>query len=321
MSKASPGRFFEDFELGAVLPCPPPRQLDPSLATVYRALTGDRTAALSGAHSDTHPLIVFHTVISQTVRPVSLNAKANLGYAELICHRPVALGATVTTQVEVVGLRETSSGKTGIVWVRTTATDHQGPVLSYVRWVMVKKRDVGKATAFRDAAVVPVTADAVTADQLPAAKAPDPEGLTGDWFLEDYAVGETLNHPDGELITEADHMQFTRVFGNTARVHFDPQKTVDGRLLVFGGYPMSLGYAQALEGLDNRQGIIAINGGRHSTPVHAGDVIRSSSEVLDVAPQAEALRLMLRVVNQRDEPVLDLDYWERMPSRARLPEG
>ena len=162
MSKASPGPFFEDFELGAMLPCPPARQIGQSMRTMYEALTGDRTPSTLSSHGPTHPLIVFHTVLSQTVRPVSLNARANLGYAELICHRPVGLGATLTTEAEVVGLRETSSRQTGIVWVRTTGRDRQGPVISYVRWVMVKKRAPDTATPWRGGgAVVPTTAEVV----------------------------------------------------------------------------------------------------------------------------------------------------------------
>ena len=312
MNKASAGRFFEDFELGATLACPPARRVGEGAVAAYVALTGDRTAALCGRDAPLHPLVVFHTVLSQTVRPVSFNAKANLGYAELVLRRPVPVGAVIRTEAEVVGLRETSSGRTGIVWVRTAARDDDGPVLSYMRWVMVKKRGDAPTPWRGQDAVIPATAPAVAPADLPAAhKEPT---TAGRWFLEDYAVGEVLDHPEGHTVTEAEHMAFTRLFQNTARIHFDAVLT-EGRPLVFGGYTMSVGYAQALEGLDNRQGLLAINGGAHTGPVYAGDTLSSRSEVLAVDRPAQALRLALRVRNQRGEGVLDLDYWERMPRR------
>jgi 2-methylfumaryl-CoA hydratase len=46
----------------------------------------------------------------------------------------------------VIGLRELSNGRAGVVWVRTTGRDQTGrAVLEYVRWVMVRKRDPAAA--------------------------------------------------------------------------------------------------------------------------------------------------------------------------------
>ena len=52
-------------------------------------------------------------------------------------------GDTLSAQSEVIGLKENSNGKTGTVYVRTTGFNQQGDsgALSYVRWVMVRKRD------------------------------------------------------------------------------------------------------------------------------------------------------------------------------------
>jgi 2-methylfumaryl-CoA hydratase len=60
------------------------------------------------------------------VPDVSLNAVANLGYAELRFHRPLVPGDTLRTRSEVIGLKENSNGKTGVVYVRSTATDQHG---------------------------------------------------------------------------------------------------------------------------------------------------------------------------------------------------
>ena len=131
-------------------------------------------------------------------------------------------------------------------------------------------------------------------------------------------------------------MSFTCSFQNSARVHFDAIET-DGKPLVFGGYVMSIGYAQMLNGMDNRLGLVAINGGTHAHPVYAGDTLYSMTEIIQADGLGDspvgALRCRLRVFKNenpahnpdrtygpsRDEPsvVLDLDLWELMPKTSR----
>src|SRR5215831_13009457 len=58
---------------------------------------------------------------------------------QLIKH---ATPRTINAVSEVIGLKENSSRKTGIVFVRTTGCNQDGSkVLEYVRWVMLRKRD------------------------------------------------------------------------------------------------------------------------------------------------------------------------------------
>jgi 2-methylfumaryl-CoA hydratase len=147
-------------------------------------------------------------------------------------------------------------------------------------------------------------------------------------FFEDYVVGEYVDHVDGHTVNPSDHMGFTRLFQNSARVHFDALHTA-GSPLVFGGFVMSVGYAQSLNGFDNRLGLVGMNSGAHPNPVHAGDTLFSSTEVLSIdslGPQSAVglIRCRLRVVKNRPvfcrtaapgELVLDMDYWEQMPKR------
>ena len=85
-------------------------------------------------------LLVFHIVFGKTVPDISLNAVANLGYADCRFLAPVYPGDTLTAVSEVIGLKENSSRKTGIVYVRTTGYKQDGSkVLEYVRWVMVRQ--------------------------------------------------------------------------------------------------------------------------------------------------------------------------------------
>src|SRR5262245_25876195 len=128
MSKSNPGRFFEDFRVGEAITHAPPRTLTPADRAFNIALTGSRhallcadpfaeTCGLKAAPFD--PLLVFHIVFGRSVSDISLNAVANLGYAEGRFHELVYPGDTLTAASEVIGLKQNSNGKTGIVWVRT----------------------------------------------------------------------------------------------------------------------------------------------------------------------------------------------------------
>lgn len=338
--KTNPGRFFEDYELGEVIAHAVPRTVGAGERALYHALYPARGALYSSdefarsvglAASPLDDLIAFHTVFGKTVPDISLNAVANLGYAEGRWLLPVWPGDTLRSESEVIGLKETSSGATGVVWVRTKGINQHGQVvLEYVRWVMVRKR--------RREVVVPVSvpslATAVEPERLVV-----PEGLNFsryDFALAgeahrwgDYAVGEVIGHVDAVTVEEAEHMLATRLWQNTAKVHFDVTQREDGKRLIYGGHVISLARALSFNGLANAQMIVALNGGAHANPCFAGDTVRAWSEVLDkaetAAPGVGALRL--RLVATRGaagqlrgaegkylpEVLLDLDYWALIP--------
>src|SRR5689334_14108415 len=109
-------------------------------------------------------VLVFHVVFGKSVPDISLNAVANLGYAECRFHRPVFHGDTLEADSKVIGLRENSNRETGTVWVRTTGRNQKGEiVVDWARWVMVHKRD---RAAPAPEPVVPKLQSAVPADSL-----------------------------------------------------------------------------------------------------------------------------------------------------------
>ncbi|SFP32764.1 MaoC family dehydratase [Tranquillimonas alkanivorans] len=340
--KTNAGRFFEDYRLGERIVHAVPRTLSGGERALYHALYPARGALHSSdafARSCGLPaapvddLIVFHTVFGKSVPDISLNAVANLGYAEGRWLRPVWPGDTLTAESEVIGLKQNSSGKTGVVWVRTTGRNQHGaPVLSFVRWVMVRRRAEGAAPE----TVVPDLADAVAASELVVPKELDfsnyDVALAGEphrWA--DYAIGERIDHVDGVTVEEAEHMLATRLWQNTARVHFDAALREDGRRLVYGGHVISLARALSFNGLASAQAIVGLNGGVHANPCFSGDTVRAWSEVLDraetAAPGVGALRLRLVAVKGDSgafalkgedgkylpEVLLDLDYWVLVP--------
>ncbi len=349
-SKTDPGRFFEDFTLGEVIRHATPRTVSDGDCSLYTALYGSRFAlessapfarALGFAGRPVDDLLVFHIVFGKTVPDVSLNAVANLGYARCRFLAPVYAGDTLSTTSKVIGLKENSNGRTGVVYVNSTGINQRGEtVLDYVRWVMVKKRDPGTPTG---ANTVPELEKVVDIADYRLAEdadysAYDPVLSGSPHFWDDYAPGEHIDHVDGMTIEEAEHMLATRLYQNTAKVHFD-QYAADkgrfGRRLIYGGHIISLARALSFNGLANACRILAINGGVHANPTFAGDTVYAASVVLDRAEMngrrdAGALRLRLLAAKNRPfstipqaewqaggnaDIVLDLDYWALMPRR------
>ncbi|HLU66581.1 MAG TPA: MaoC family dehydratase [Kofleriaceae bacterium] len=348
-----PGRFFEEFRPGQLLRHPTPRTVHGGDLSLYIALTGDARPLASSTdfaqslgfeREVAHDLLVFHLVFGKSVTDVSANAVANLGYADVRFLAPVYPGDTLRAESEVIGVREVSSGKAGVVWVRTRGIDGRGnEVLRFIRWVMVEKRD---PAAPAPEPVVPEVPAEVPASELRAPSALNLDRFAdirwatgGEALWEDYQVGQRIAHPGGMTLDESDHTLATRLYQNNARVHFDARKmagTRFGRRLVYGGHVMSVAHALAHRGLENVLTMAAWNGGTHANPTVAGDTLYAWSEVLGRAevpgaPGLGALRLRLVAVKNVDpmdeevslksgnsyDPrvVLDLDWWGLVPRR------
>ena len=343
MSRAWQGNFFEDFSIGQVIDHATPRTVTEGDRALYGALYPTRFSVPSSAEFAAgvgltpHPveeLIGFHIAFGKTVPDISLNAVANLGYAECRFHVPVVPGDTLSTASTVIGLKQNSNGKTGVVYVRSVATNQRGQTaIEWARWVMVRKRDVDAAAP---QTVVPELAKALSAEELIV-----PEGLDFSNYdfaaagephrFGDYAVGEKIDHVDGVTLTDAEHMMATRLWQNTAKVHFNTQVRPDGERLIYGGHIISMARALSFNGLANAQLIAAINAGAHTAPAFAGNTVCAWSEVLDKAdtpaPGVGALRLRLVATKDRDKSMtlrtddgkyaegvlLDLDLWALIP--------
>jgi 2-methylfumaryl-CoA hydratase len=348
MSKTNPGNFVEDFRIGQEIRHATPRTVTEGDVAAYIALYGSRFAlhcadsfaqSLGLQQAPIDDLLVFHIVFGKTVPDVSLNAIANLGYANCMFGAPVFPGDTLTASSTVIGLRENSNKQSGVVYVRSVGHNQMGEVvLDYMRWVMVRKRDQAAPAPEGEAAKPPAL---VPADRLLVPAELDFRGydleLAGSghrWG--DYTPGEKIDHADGMTIEEAEHALATRLYQNTARVHFNQHTESQGRFgkrLIYGGHIISLARALSFNGLANGVKIAAINGGSHVAPTFAGDTIYAWSEVLDRQPikgREDVGALRLRTIAAKDHAcadfpgkdgdgkyqpavVLDLDYWVLIP--------
>jgi len=282
--------------------------------------------------------LVFNVAFGKTVHDISYNAIANLGYADVRFLAPVYAGDTIACESEVIGARVNSNGKSGVVYVRSRAVNQEGAeVLTWVRWVMVTAR--ASATG---AARVPELPSAVADLAVPAFLKPaalDAVASGGPRLWDDYRGGDVIDHPGGMTLEESDHMLATRLYQNTARIHFDAflaRGNQFGRRLIYGGHVISLCRALSHDGLENAFAVAAIHGGSHANPTFAGDTLYCRHVVLgrDEIPgrrDVGALRLrMLGVKNQalaelpavgagekHAAVVLDLDYSVLIPRRQK----
>jgi len=349
-SKINPGRYFEDFSLNEKIVHPLPRTISEGDVSFYIALTGSRFSLHSSdilareMGYESRPiddLLLFHLAFGKSVNDISLNAVANLGYAEVSFPRPCFVGDTISMKSTVIGLKENSNGKSGNVYVLSEGFNQFGKlILSLKRWVMVHKRNHNVSSGLKE---IPDLAESTAIlDDIAIPKISNIDTLqTGSpYFWEDYQVGERLNHPEGITIDNSDHTLATKLYQNNAKLHFNDHMMQAGKMgqrLIYGGHIISICRSNSFNGLGNAQWIYAINSGVHANPTFAGDTIYCYNEVLDkIECQRNDIALLrLRMVGlknmtpaeitaPKDETnkyhssvVLDLDYTVAIPTKYK----
>ena len=211
-------------------------------------------------------------------------------------------------------------------------------MLEYVRWGMVRRRDEAAASPADHVPRLPTAVEVKTIGDAcpPINAAAYDNALAGSRHrFEDHAVGEQIDHADGVTVEEAEHQIATRLYQNTARVHFNQfteGKGRFGRRLIYGVHVISLARALSFNGLANAFHVAAINGGRHVAPLFAGNTVFAWTEILaksEMPGRSDVGALRLRTVATKDRPcndfpykageqddpavILDLDYWALMP--------
>ena len=130
MSKIG-GNFLEDFKYGDIIHHAIPRTITSGDASMFLGLTGTRyplfcaknfANSLGFKSTPIDDILLFNIAFGRTVQDISLNAVANLGYAEVIFHSPVFFGDTVSSQSEIIGIKENSNKTNGIVYVHSSSS-------------------------------------------------------------------------------------------------------------------------------------------------------------------------------------------------------
>lgn len=332
------GATFEDFTLGQRILHAGARTIGEGDASLHTALTGargllnssDMGAALCGLTR--RPMdcwLTFNLAFGLTVREISAGAIANLGYAEVIFASPLFAGDTIRCESEVIGLRPTSAGDRGIVYVRSVCRKADGAlVLSWIRWVMLPRRTRGVLEMIT---TLPTLQSHINEAKLTSQCHVQPADvariceLSGSTYLwDDYQPGMEITHALRMTVTETEHMSATRLCQNLAQVHYASSSSED-KPLVYGGHVISLCQALAREGLENMLHHMAIHSGSHLRPVVAGSILSARTEVVSKSPLPERVDLgvlRLRLLgfacpadSTESELVLELDCSAVIPRK------
>ena len=344
MKKNFKSRYFEDYKLNEEINHSVPRTITDGDVAIYLSTTGSRfplnysaefskTLGLKKIPID--DILLFHMVFGRTVPDLSLNAIANLGYAGVKFHKPAFVGDTLNASSKIIGLKENSNGKTGTVYVESTGKNQNDEiVLTYYRWLMMRKRNEGMIKSFQN--TIPDLPDKVKTKDFNLIENFDIDkwssSVSGsNFYFNDYAEEEEIHHLDGQTIEEAEHQIATRLYQNNARVHFNQHIEKSGRFgkrIIYGGYIISLARAISCNGLANTFKLAAIHSGKHSAPTFAGDTIYAWSKILEKEVIHKNVgAMMIRTLaskndskmnfpdkkNLTDNIVLDLEYSVLIP--------
>lgn len=301
------GPYFDDLSVGDTFAAPS-MTLTSGRAGVHQSILGSRlqlsldehlAQAVSGRPL-ADPGFVTDVAIGQST-PVTRRVVANLFYRGLAFHRLPAIGDSLHTRTEVVGLRQNASRPSGLVALRITTRDQEDRlVLDFWRCAML-----------------PLSAPQVETDRhddlSTVGSAPDLDPLLtslGGWDLHrwqppagpEVAAGAAWDLRAGDVVGGAPEL--ARLTLNLAHVHHDRFSQPTGRL-VYGGHTIGLALAQVTRTLPQLLTVAGWHGCDHTGPVREGDTLASRIEVTGVTETAAGLRLAdLRVqVRARGEDV------------------
>jgi acyl dehydratase len=321
------GPYFDDLSTGQVFDWAPSATLSAGMAATHQAIVGDRMrlaldaglfAAVTGEPGPlAHPALVCDVAIGQSTL-VTQRVKANLFYRGLTFHRFPAIGDTLYTRTEVVGLRANSvkpgRAPTGLAALRMITIDQADRlVLDFYRCGMLPAGpDWDPAGAPNDdLSGIGADASAPSADPtehwdgaLFRSRVPGPH-------FDPDLVGAVL-HSTADVVSSAPEL--ARLTLNIAATHHDSR--VGGRRLVYGGHTIGLALAQASRLLPNLATVLGWASCDHTGPVHEGDTLYSelhveSAEATERPAGGGVLGLrsvvyaVSEVPGEADRPVLD----------------
>jgi acyl dehydratase len=319
------GPYFDELHTGQVFAGAPAMTLTSGLATVHQGILGDRlrlpldaelSAAVTGSTAPlAHPGLVCDVAIGQST-VVTQHVKANLFYRGLAFYRFPAIGDTLFTRTEVVGLKKNSAkpgrAPTGLVALRMTTIDQADRLLlDFYRCAMLPLRP----GADPDAANHADDLSKVGADLGPS---PSPvDEWDGDVFRAripgphfDADLAGTVLHSSADVVSNAPEL--ARLTLNIAAVHHDSR--IGGRRLVYGGHTIGLALAQASRLLPNVATVLGWRSCDHTAPVYEGDTLYSELHIDSAEPSDNGGVLGLRslvyaVSGTHDDPPRQVLDW------------
>jgi 3-hydroxybutyryl-CoA dehydratase len=149
-------------------------------------------------------------------------------------------------------------------------------------------------------------------------------------FLEDFTPGQIFAGASRH-VSEGDVLAFAALTGDRHPIHYDDdyaKATRFGRPIVHGLHLMALtalGAAPLSEQLEASMVAMLGQSASFQRPVFKDDLVRSQFEIESVEPRADrdwgTLTLNVRLINQRDEIVLEGRHIYRIRRRASAARG
>ncbi len=150
------GRFFDDYEIGAVYQHPFGRTINEADSTWFTLLTCNTNQNHFNVHlAASNPItggrvivnsgLTVALVLGLSVIDMSQNAVANLGWTDIKLTHPVYIGDTLYAESLCLDKRESSSRpEMGIITMKTRGLNQDGDeIVSWNRSVMIPKRSAG----------------------------------------------------------------------------------------------------------------------------------------------------------------------------------
>jgi acyl dehydratase len=318
------GPYFDQVHTGQVFTGAPSMTLTPGLAAVHQSILGDRlrlpldaelSAAVTGLSAPlAHPGLVCDVAIGQSTLATQ-HVKANLFYRGLTFFRFPAIGDTLFTRTEVVGLKKNSAkpgrAPTGLMALRITTIDQADRlVLDFYRCAMLPlSAGADPGSADHDEDLSRIGADLAA----PPSAAADWNGevfrerVTGPHF--EAGLAGSVLHSSADVVSSAPEL--ARLTLNIAGVHHDSR--LGGRRLVYGGHTIGLALAQASKLLPNLATVLGWQSCDHTAPVYEGDTLYSELHIESAEPTDGGGVLGLRSLvyafsDLQDEPRQVLDW-------------
>ncbi len=261
--------------------------------------------------------------------PTSRSTRSPISAMPIAVSAPRSIPATrCRAQSEVIGLKENSSRKTGIVYVRTTGYNQDaqaGAGICALGDGAQTRRSGAGAGRSRAAPADRARSEGTRRSLSRASTSPAYDvALAGSpTRFGDYEVGEKIDHVDGITVEEAEHHDGDAALSEHRAHPFRPVRREAGplrRRLIYGGHVISLARALSFNGFANAFHVAAINGGRHVAPLFAGGTVFAWSEVLakaELPGRGDVGALRLRTVATSDQPCGDFPLQDRRRLRSR----
>jgi acyl dehydratase len=309
------GPYFDELNIGQVFASAPAMTLSAGRAAVRQSIIGSRlrlsldeelSRQVAGA-ALADPSFVWDVAIGQSTL-ATRRVVANLFYRGFSFHRLPALGDTLHTRTEVVGLKQNSSKPSGLAALRVTTCDQEDRlVLDFWRCAMLPLSSPDVDTGHAD----DLTSVGQSSDPALLGAIVDgwetrllPKPATGT-----VGVGHRWSLRAGDVVSSAPEL--ARMTLNLAHVHHDAFSQPTGRL-VPGGHTIGLALAQLTRTLPDLVSVAAWHSCDHTGPVREGDTLVSDISIEDeraVTNDIRALTLSIQMyVRRADETGQVLDW-------------